>query len=686
MADDTITGTLILGTEGPDTLSGTGGDDTIRGLGGNDDLTNGSGADLIDGGPGDDIFHGLPETAVGESIVDTLVGGEGNDKFILLPLDHPVGSTRYGIAIDGGPGIDTVDISSTREIGVNLSSGQTNVEGAIDGVENVITRGARTGILGNAADNLFASMFTLNASGLEGDDTMFGGSFSEFLDSGPDDLRGDDGDDWLIGNAGDDVLRGGNGNDLLFGTDDDDRLFGGTGSDTLFGERDKDTLDGGEDGDRYIGGEEADVFRLEGGSGLDTIYDFKRGEGDKISIVPEINNSEIVSFAQLTIFADAGGSLIFLGNGRDGANWLAVLGVNDLRASDFVFEPGSSEFPVFIIGTAGSDLLTGTASGDTLDGGFNDAGNDTLLGFAGNDLLTAGGPGADLIDGGSGNDLLLMRPSEPDVPVGRDTFVGGTGGDLFQLFIYPGRPASDQLSIDGGAGADTLRLSQSSAGPVSIDLATGVIGAGDAPSFSGIEIFELDGSWSVTGTGSNDVVKIEALAFAQGLGGDDTIFGGRSLSTGFLPPDDSLDGGEGNDWLIGRLGNDTLVGGNGDDVMWGTEGRDLLLAGAGNDNMFGEDGIDTLNGGGGSDSFSGGANGDVFRFDSGSGLDLVFDFSRAEGDRISIQPNVNGSGITSFANLTLFTDAQGTQIVLGGGHQITVLGVFDLQAGDFIFA
>ena len=64
-------------------------------------------------------------------------------------------------------------------------------------------------------------------------------------------------------------------------------------------------------------------------------------------------------------------------------------------------------------------------------------------------------------------------------------------------------------------------------------------------------------------------------------------------------------GHEGDDWLIGGVGNDVGYGGSGNDWLFGQEGYDILYGEAGNDYLAGGiDGIaDYLNGGLGADRF-----------------------------------------------------------------------------------
>jgi hypothetical protein len=74
------------------------------------------------------------------------------------------------------------------------------------------------------------------------------------------------------------------------GTNRDDTLTGSSGADTLNGQGGNDILDGAGGADRLTGGKGADVFLYSGSvAGLsipaapDTILDFSRAEGDRIS-------------------------------------------------------------------------------------------------------------------------------------------------------------------------------------------------------------------------------------------------------------------------------------------------------------------------------------------------------------------------------------------------------------------
>ena len=65
-----------------------------------------------------------------------------------------------------------------------------------------------------------------------------------------------------------------------------------------------------------------------------------------------------------------------------------------------------------------------------------------------------------------------------------------------------------------------------------------------------------------------------------------------------------LDGGAGNDEILGHEGDDTLIGGAGNDTLDGGNGDDTLSGDAGNDQLDGGVGDDKMNGGTGNDLYA----------------------------------------------------------------------------------
>lgn len=103
-----------------------------------------------------------------------------------------------------------------------------------------------------------------------------------------------------------------------------------------------------------------------------------------------------------------------------------------------------------------------------------------------------------------------------------------------------------------------------------------------------------DGHDRLSGQAGDDLI--------HGGEGHDTIFGGSgndSISGGL--DNDILRGGAGADIIYGGSGHDTIYGGSEDDRLHGNGGRDLIYGGEGNDTLTGGTGNDSLYGGEGDD-------------------------------------------------------------------------------------
>lgn len=118
-----------------------------------------------------------------------------------------------------------------------------------------------------------------------------------------------------------------------------------------------------------------------------------------------------------------------------------------------------------IDGTEGDDTITGAAGGDVLNGAggndqvVGDLGQDTITGGLGNDTLDGGG-GADAIDGGPGADQIVGGSGNDSLfgADGADTVVGGAGNDVLdgtQGDLF--QPTSPTDSIDPDNPADDER-------------------------------------------------------------------------------------------------------------------------------------------------------------------------------------------------------------------------------------
>ena len=209
------------------------------------------------------------------------------------------------------------------------------------------------------------------------------------------------------------------------------------------------------------------------------------------------------------------------GTGRYVAAWGPHVLTSDSRADAYHLRTCWDLIPTKV-GTAGHDAITGTS------------GNDVILGLTGNDVLD-GGDGHDIMCGGSGDDRLMGRK-------GNDVLIGGGGMD--RLFGGAGHdrlaPMGGDDRVVGDTGFDGVTY-QSVAGPVDVDLDSGV----------------------ASGSGSD---TLESLEWVKGSPGGDVLRGDGL--------DNSLRGIGGDDLLVGRAGDDLLRGGPGTDEARGGPGID----------------------------------------------------------------------------------------------------------------
>jgi Ca2+-binding RTX toxin-like protein len=231
-------------------------------------------------------------------------------------------------------------------------------------------------------------------------------------------------------------------------------------------------------------------------------------------------------------------------------------------------------------------------------------GNDAITGAAGDDNID-GGTGNDVLNGGVGNDTLYGGS-------GDDTLIGGDGDDMLQggnwadgSDLFRGGPGGD--TMHGGTGANTASYYTSAVG-VSIDLDHFIFSGGDAQGDY------LYGFWNVSGS-------------------------------------------QGDDSLIGGLGDNTLQGWNGNDVLIGSVGKDTLFGYAGADRFayrsIGESVV-------------------------GANADRITDFSHAQGDRIDLsaidaKTGVAGDQAFTFIGAALYTGAAGQLRFVSDGV-ITAIG------------
>lgn len=659
-----------------DFLAGGAGDDTLVGGAGDDAFTTGAGRDIVVAGAGDDTVANSDFVALGfnwqiSGFFGSFVAGtvEGRDRLAIVQTGRQFINTEGVLEPQPQPQAD--------------APGKTVYAGA----------GADWVGLGNGDDFIDAGSGNDIAGGGAGDDILLGQTGRDFLfgDAGNDALDGGDGDDSLFADTGEDVLFGGAGRDVLEASDGNDILIGGGGDDIL------------------AGGLGRDVYVFNRGDGVDTIVDpddmkaLSGGDGpgeaaNKSDLVlgPGVSRTDI-RFRRGSLMLDLGqgdGIHLQLPEGQDDPSLVQSFGrimfadgsfmrFEDVLAQGFEIE-GTERVPAtldadgnLLPGQSGDDVLVGTAkAGDRISGL---SGDDVLSGLSGDDTLD-GGRDNDRLFGGAGDDTYVFTPGHGGDSVddadGVNTlsFGAGIGPDdlnvqVLRYFDYA------QLRF-----VNSLRLGTipSAGEPGTVDIIDGLAQGRTRYVFAdGSVLAQEDILARITIPLALDGTAV-ADRLAGGSGGDRIVAGGG---------DDILVGAAGNDYLYGQDGNDTVTGDGGTDGIFGGGGDDVLAGGAGNDSIEGEAGTDELYGGAGADLLRGGAGDDRYRYEIGSGIDLIEDDEGANLLQF-------GAGIASAqVQAHLLNDADGTQYVqfdIGNGDSVLVRAGFGTSAGtstlDFAFA
>jgi len=249
-----------------------------------------------------------------------------------------------------------------------------------------------------------------------------------------------------------------------------------------------------------------------------------------------------------------------------------------------------------IDGGVGNDTITGSAGNDVVIGGI---GNDILRGGAGNDTFVWNvGDGNDSIDGQTGTDQLVFNGSSASEHIAFSS--NGTSGILssdvgggsvsmhgVETVNFQAQNGSDTITINDmtGSGVQQINLDLSSR-PAGTDSQHDTIVINGTSGADNISLSLVGDTLTIEGLASkiviqhynqNDVLEI------HGLGGDDVITAVNLSNSG---PKLLIDGGDGNDVLIGSAGNETILGGAGDDTLFGVGGQDVLDGGTGNNTFI----------------------------------------------------------------------------------------------------
>lgn len=283
-------------------------------------------------------------------------------------------------------------------------------------------------------------------------------------------------------------------------------------------------------------------------------------------------------------------NLVLTGSGN-------ISGTGNFKANFLVGNDGSNS----LNGGSGKDTIFGGGGNDTLDGG-QDAAEDILVGGPGNDFYAYRDTLDQIVEvEGEGSDTILTTINETSLAdlgianVENLTFVG-TGSSTLS-----GNALANVLT--GGTEADTLF---GSAGDTLIGWQGDDLYFVDSVT---TKILELDGPLEGNDTISTSIstysmaaaTNVEALEYKgksnsnlTGNDGNNTIYGGLIVRN-------TINGGDGDDYIFGGDTTDSLVGGAGNDTLVVTQWADGVVVGSLGTTLRNGKGSDTLAGGEGDD-------------------------------------------------------------------------------------
>ncbi len=415
--------------------------------------------------------------------------------------------------------------------------------------------------------------------------------------SGNDQLFGQDGNDTLLGKGGADLLFGGAGNDVLTGGDADDQMFGQGGNDRMI-------WNPGDDSDLMEGGEGNDTAEINGGNGAEQFTATANGTRVRFDRINPAPFSVDIGTTESVVVNMNGGDDSFSATGN-----LAAL-------TSFTVDGGAGNDS--ILGGNGADLLLGGDGNDFIDG---NQGNDTALLGAGDDVFQWDpGDGSDVVEGQDGTDTMLFNGANVGEKIdisangGRTRFtrdianitmdlndvervdfraLGGSdvinvtdlratdvkqvavdlaeATDVADSVVLNARAGGERFSfadqgddlLAKGVGADVI---VSNAGALDQVVAVGAAGVADNFAIAGANAAD---TFRISASGTDVLVSgLSATVAVRGDTGDSLVVNGNAGDDSFEVTGNvaaltklTLDGGAGNDRILGGNGADVLLGG-----------------------------------------------------------------------------------------------------------------------------
>jgi Ca2+-binding RTX toxin-like protein len=461
-------------------------------------------------------------------------------------------------------------------------------------------------------------------------------------------LIGGSGDDILTGTAGDNEITGGDGDDILNGNGGNDILDGGEGFDTatyasfaaavtvdLVALEVTDSLGdvsqlvsiesvvGSGHDDTFLSGLSIGDFTLDGGGGTDTISFAPLQSAVNVNLTTGIATVGLGSNYTLSNFENIIGS-----------------GLNDTLRGD----AGDN----YIFGGNGNDQFVASGGNDILEGGAGTDYFNYLSSVGGAYTITLGSANVFVTDGATINSTLI------DIE-----WIGATSGSD----IFHSGPVSRTLTLDGGAGVDTISFATET---------TQVIAnlGGNATGAFGTYNFYNSRMENLIGGSGNDILTGTA---------------NNHLSNG----NNHIIGGDGDDIINGNGGNDTLDGGDGFDTATFAAVTNNIAVNTGTGSVSYTDSsnnpssstlisIEYIILGSGNDTITVGGVGQNLTIDAGNGTDSITFASQTAAVNANLTSTATGAfgtytfinnsieNLTGGSNNDILTGTSAANVIIGG--------------------
>jgi len=505
--------------------------------------------------------------------------------------------------------------------------------------------------------------------------------------------------DTIFGGTGNDTIKGGGGNDKLSGDEGADHVFGGDGNDRL---------DSGPRGagfaDALIGGKGNDVFMLAPSIIDNSIAQPVDGFWDKhlgISTAGATGNlasggikASIKGVTKLAFDSIPGGIFLSAIGNAVGAGAAGGIGRLFNQAPAAVSQPGNLKDVAVVVDfdPRYDTLILPLAAGSTstrvelFSGSSVDVGGYSLNGYglkvvSGNEDVVAevfldpaflAAFGKNTTPTSTTAKALLENVQKTVLQINKNGIVGAASNKvenydpIYKLSKAELDAAGVQLDQSSASGFDAFKTAD--------DVTLSVWGAFGPLSF--MDPASGTSNIPISGTRFGDVLYSTKAAFKPEHWNDPTL---RGLGNNFPNKPILAKGFEGNDIIVGTLGGDTIDGGEGDDWLFAFSGgnstanRDSILGGNGDDVIYvteAADGSEQINA-----SIEGGAGNDTLSFEySEKAIDIDLAAktwkSLAGGTKTDLNLTVTGieAVLGTALDDTLAGDAQANVIEGGAGN------------------